>query len=252
MSDPLLSLRDVGRSFGALAAVDGVDLDVAAGTLHALIGPNGAGKTTLVNLIDGALKADRGQIRFAGRPIVHLPDHARARLGLARTYQITSIFPASSVRDNVLVAVVAASGRTWRMWRPMVRDTAACDRAMALLADVGLAEHAERPAGTLAHGQQRQLEIAMALAAAPRLLLLDEPMAGMGPEESADMVERLRDLKTRHTILLVEHDMDAVFALADVVTVLVSGRVLMTGAPDDVRTDEGVRQAYLGTGEDAA
>ena len=244
---PLLTLRGVTRRFGALAAVESVDLSVGAGTLHALIGPNGAGKTTLINLIDGGLRPDRGQIVFDGRIVTRRPDHARARLGLARTFQITSIFPAVSVRDNVMIAVVAAAGRTWRIWRPLARDRDARDRADALLDRVGLLDVGGRAAGTLAHGQKRQLEIAMALAGDPSLLLLDEPMAGMGPEETAQMVERLRTLKGRHTILLVEHDMDAVFALADVVTVLAAGRVLASGAPDAVRADAAVRAAYLGT-----
>ena len=245
-AQPLLMLRGVTRRFGALTAVDAVDLTVRAGTVHALIGPNGAGKTTVINLIDGGLRPDRGQIAVNGRTVTRLPDHARARLGLARTFQITSIFPAVSVRDNVMIAVVAAAGRTWRVWRPLARDRDARGRAAALLDRVGLLEAADRPAGTLAHGQKRQLEIGMALAGNPSLLLLDEPMAGMGPEESTQMVDRLRALKDRHAMLLVEHDMDAVFALADVVTVLAAGRVLASGPPQAIRADPAVRAAYLG------
>ena len=252
MVDPLLALAGLTKRFGALAAVDGVDLAVRPGTVHALIGPNGAGKTTLINLIDGGLTADAGQIRFAGRPITRLPDHARARLGLARTFQITSIFTGFTVLDNVMIAVVAAARRTWRIWRPMARDRSATDRALALLDRVGLADLAGRPAGALAHGQKRQLEIAMALAGDPAMLLLDEPMAGMGLEESDELVERLSALKAEHTILLVEHDMDAVFALADRVTVLVAGQVLAEGAPDAIRADAAVQTAYLGVGDDAA
>ena len=246
MSEPLLGTTGLTRRFGALVAVDGVALSVAVGEIHALIGPNGAGKTTLINLLDGSLKPDAGTIRFDGRDVTRLPDHARARLGLARTFQVTSLFPGFDALDHVALALLAASGGGWQPWRRLRGDARLYDPARELLDRLGLGARAERPAGTLAHGEKRLLEIAMALAGAPRLLLLDEPLAGLGAEESAAMVERLAGLRGSHTILLVEYDMEAVFALADRVTVLAAGQVLASGLADAVRADRAVQAAYLG------
>ncbi len=246
---PLLVVERLTKAFGALRACDNLSLEVLPGEIHAVIGPNGAGKTTMIAQLAGALMPDAGAIRFAGRDITRLPAHARARLGLARSFQITSIFPAFSALDNVALAVQARAGHSFRFWRPARRDPALRGPARRTLERVGLGQRAEVPAGELAHGEQRQLELAMALATGPRLLLLDEPMAGMGLEESARMVEVLRGLKGRTAMLLVEHDMDAVFALADRITVLVYGREIATDSPDAIRADPAVRDAYLGGAE---
>ena len=246
MNDPLLSVRGLSRAFGAVRASDEVDLDVAGGTLHAVIGPNGAGKSTLIGQLAGEIRPDAGRIRFAGRDITHMPVHRRAQAGLARSFQITSIFPGFSVRDNVALAVQAHDGHSFRFWRPARRESALNERAEAMLADVGLGARADLAAGELAHGERRQLELAMALAASPRMLLLDEPMAGMGPEEVARLSELLASLKVRTTILLVEHDMDVVFALSDQITVLIFGRAVITGEPEQIRASDQVQAAYLG------
>jgi branched-chain amino acid transport system ATP-binding protein len=226
--------------------VDSVDLAVAEGELHALIGPNGAGKTTLVNLLGGALKPDEGRIRLAGEDVTRLPDHARARRGLARSFQITSVFPSFTAEDNVALAVQAQAGHGFRFWRPARRDPALRDPARAALERVGLGRRADTPAAALSHGERRQLELAMALATNPRVLMLDEPVAGMAPDESARMVALLAGLKGRTAMLLIEHDMDAVFALADRITVLVGGRVIAGGPPAAIRADADVQRAYLG------
>lgn len=246
MSTPLLEVTCLSKRFGGLLAVDAVDLSVANGALHALIGPNGAGKTTLVNLLAGALTADDGCIRLAGEDLALLPDHARARRGLIRSFQITSIFPSFTAADNVALAVQAQAGHSFRFWRPARRDARLRDPAAAMLRRVGLADRADMPAAALSHGERRQLELAMALATGPRLLLLDEPVAGMAPDESARMVDLLATLKGRLTILLIEHDMTAVFTLADRISVLVGGRVIADGAPDVIRGDPAVQRAYLG------
>jgi branched-chain amino acid transport system ATP-binding protein len=219
---------------------------VREGELHAVIGPNGAGKTTLIAQLAGELAPDRGRIRFAGDDVTALAMPERARRGLARSFQITSICPAFSALDNVALAVQAQSGHSFRFWRPARRDESLRAPARALLDRLGLAARADALAATLSHGEQRQLELALALATRPLLLLLDEPMAGLGPEESARMVALLRDLKRRHAILLVEHDMEAVFALADRISVLVYGRCIATGTPAEIRADRAVRDAYLG------
>jgi len=245
-TEPLLEAGGLTRRFGGLVAVDALALDVTAGEVHGVIGPNGAGKTTLIALLAGALKPDAGRIRLDGADITALPDHARARRGLARSFQVTSIFPAFTALDNAALAVQAQAGHSFRCWRPARRDPRLRDPAREALARVGLAARADVPAGALAHGEQRQLEIAMALAARPRVLLLDEPMAGLGAEESAAMTALIAGLKGGPGILLVEHDMDAVFALADRITVLVNGRVLAAGPPAAVRADPDVRAAYLG------
>ena len=246
MTSPLLSVRGLTRRFGGVTATDGIDLDVNEHEAHAIIGPNGAGKTTFIAQIAGAILPDTGTIELEGRSITRLPAHRRARLGLARSFQITSIFATLTVIENAAMAVLAASGHAYRMWGEALGDADLRGRAVAHLEGVGLAGRAEDPAGDLSHGEHRQLEIAMALATRPRVLLLDEPMAGMGPEESARMVSILRRLRRERTLLLVEHDMDAVFAIADRITVLVSGRVVASGEPEAIRGDPEVRRAYLG------
>jgi branched-chain amino acid transport system ATP-binding protein len=243
---PLLETRGLRRNFGGIRAVDDVDLAVAPGEIHAVIGPNGAGKTTLVNLLSGRYRPDAGEIRFDGRPVTRLSAAARARRGLARSFQITSVFLDFSVLANVMMAVQAREPHAFRFWRPVAGDPALVEPALAALERVGLAGRADVRAGNLAHGERRQLEIAMALATRPRLLLLDEPMAGMGGEESRRMVELLSALRRDYAMLLIEHDMDAVFALADRITVLVYGKPIASGAPDAIRADAEVRRAYLG------
>lgn len=246
MAEPPLRIQGVSRAFGGLAAVAGVDLSVARDELHALIGPNGAGKTTLMNLITGELAVDSGRIWLGGRDVTRLSVHARARLGLGRCFQLTSILPGFSLLENVALAGEARHLRLRDLWRDVMRASDRLDRAQAALEQVGLGRLAGQRAGTLAHGQKRRLELAMVLASEPSLLLLDEPMAGMGPEESLEMVDLLRVLKGSYPILLVEHDMDAVFALAERISVLVHGRLVASGDPDTVRRDAGVRRAYLG------
>jgi branched-chain amino acid transport system ATP-binding protein len=254
MADALLSLRSLRKRFGGLAVTDDVSLDVAAGGIHAIIGPNGAGKTTLINLISGVLAVDEGEIVFDGRDITRLPLPRRARLGLARSFQITSVVPAFTALENVALAVQARAGSSFRFLRPAATEARLNAPAMAALAAVGLAARAGTPAGAMSHGEKRQLELAIALATEPRLLLLDEPLAGAGPEETERLIGILRMLKSRHTIMLVEHDMQAVFALADRISVLVYGRLIATGTPDAIRANAEVRAAYLGEdeAEDAA
>ena len=242
----LLRVEDLQKGFGGVAAVDGVSLEVGRGEVHAVIGPNGAGKTTLISLLAGELRPDRGRILLGGRDIARRPAHVRARLGLARSFQITSVMPEMRVLDNVLMAVLARDGRSFRFWRPARRDPALVRPAAAALERVGLAHAAGERAGAVSHGEHRQLEIAMTLAAEPELLLLDEPMAGMSAEESRRMTGILEGLKGETAMLLVEHDMDVVFALADRISVLVGGRIAASGAPEAVRADEAVRRAYLG------
>ena len=250
MADPLLQLQDLTKQFGALVATDSVHLDVAEGEIHAVIGPNGAGKTTLVGQISGEIRPDRGSISFAGRAITHSPAHARSLLGIARSFQISSVFLDFTVLANVALAVQAHAGHSFRFWKDATRDTALRESARSFLKLVGLEERADDVAATLSHGENRQLELAMALATNPKLLLLDEPTAGMGGDESSQMVDLLQRFKGRFTILLIEHDMDAVFALADRITVLDSGRILASGKPDEIRADPAVRQAYLGDTDD--
>jgi len=249
MSAPMLKVEGLVKRFGGLAATDHLSLEVDDGALHALIGPNGAGKTTLIGQLTGELEPDSGRILFQGRDVTRLAVHRRAHLGLARSFQITSVFPSFTALDNVALAVQAHAGHSFRFWRDAGRDPRLADPARAVLERVGLGPRAHTPADALAHGEKRQLELAMALATNPKLLLLDEPMAGMAPEESARMVELLAELKGSLTILLVEHDMDAVFALADRITVLVRGKDLATGAPAEIRANPAVREAYLGEEE---
>src|SRR5688572_20105334 len=249
MAEPLLSVRGLSKRFGGLVATDVVDLEVGEGETLAVIGPNGAGKTTLIGQLSGEVVPDAGTIRFGGEDITTLPTPARSHRGLARSFQITSIFREFTALDNVALAVQAHAGHSFRFWRNARAEQALRDPAREALARVGLAARADVMAGALAHGEQRQLEIAMALATRPRLLLLDEPVAGMGIDESQRMVQLLRTLRGRHTIVLVEHDMDVVFALADRVAVMVYGRVLAVGSTSDIRANPEVRRAYLG--EDA-
>ena len=241
-----LQTEGLVKRYGTLLVTDQVSLDIRAGELHAVIGPNGAGKTTLINQLSGELPADEGRIVFAGQDVSALPVHQRARAGLLRSYQITSIFEEFSVVENVVLAALAAKRNAWRFWKPMLGDAVAREAADSAVAAAGLAMHADVPAGELAYGQRRQLELAMALAAQPKFLLLDEPMAGMSVQESAAVTRLLHGLKGRYTILLVEHDMEAVFALADRISVLVYGRVMFTGTPDEIREHPEVRAVYLG------
>jgi branched-chain amino acid transport system ATP-binding protein len=246
MPDSLLHARGLAKSFGALRASDGIDFDVVEGETHAVIGPNGAGKTTFIAQLAGNLKPDAGRIRFAGEDITALPAPKRARRGLARSFQITSIYREFSVLDNVALAVQAHAGHSFRFWSPARSDESLRAPAREVLKSVGLEQKIDTLAGNLAHGEQRQLEVAMVLATRPRLLLLDEPMAGMGPDESQRMIALLSSLKRKQTIVLVEHDMDAVFRLADRISVLVYGRIIATGTPQDIRANAEVRRAYLG------
>ena len=249
MSAPLLQVKNLAKRFGGIVATDDLSLSVAAGELHAVIGPNGAGKTTLIAQLSGQLTPDSGRIQFAGTDITTLPMHKRSALGLARSFQITSLFLDLSVLDNVALAVQAHAGHSFRFWRDARSEPELREPARSALTRVGLSARADQPASALSHGEHRQLELAMALAGSPRMLLLDEPMAGLGPEESARMVAMLRALKSEVTILLVEHDMEAVFALADRITVLVYGRAIASGAPGDIRANAAVRDAYLGEAE---
>lgn len=242
----MLELKGVSKRFGGVVATDRVKLDVAQGEVHALIGPNGAGKTTLIGQISGALAADAGEIGFLGSDITKAKQHERVKAGLARSYQITSIFKRFSVLDNLALAVQARSGSSFSFWRPVAAEAALFEEARAIAAEVGLSEKTSSLAGTLAHGEQRALEVGLALATHPKLVLLDEPMAGMGPEESARMISLIGRVRAKVTVLLVEHDMDAVFRLADRITVMVNGRVIATGSPEEIRADTEVRRAYLG------
>jgi branched-chain amino acid transport system ATP-binding protein len=249
MADPLLQIDCLSKRFGGVVASDAITLDIPTGEFHAIIGPNGAGKTTLIGLLAGEIPPQGGSIRFDGRDITGLRAYRRNQIGLARSFQITSLFPDFTALDNVALAVQAHSGHSFRFWKNARRDAALREPARAALAGVGLAARADMRVDKLSHGEQRQLEIAMALATKPRMLLLDEPMAGMGAEESARMVEMLHKLKGGITILLIEHDMETVFALADRVTVLVYGRVIASGDPASIRADAAVREAYLGEQE---
>ena len=230
-------------------ATDNLDLDVSEGEIHAVIGPNGAGKTTLIGQLAGEIAPDGGRITFDGRNITSLPPHQRSRLGLARSFQITSIFLNLTATDNVALAVQAHDGHSFRFWRSARREPGLREPALAMLDEVGLGSRADEVTANLSHGEQRQLELAMALATKPKMLLLDEPTAGMGRDESTRMIEILRSLRDRQTILLIEHDMDVVFALADRITVLVYGQAIASGPPDQIRADPAVREAYLGEDE---
>jgi branched-chain amino acid transport system ATP-binding protein len=249
VAEPLLAVRRLFKHFGGVVATDYLDLAVAAGSVHALIGPNGAGKTTLIAQICGELEPDSGEIRFAGRDITAVPAHERVPLGLARSFQITRVFRGLTVFDNVALAVQARSGSSMRFWRPVAAESSLRKDTAEVLAGLDMTPLAGRLAASLPHADQRRLEVALALASRPRLLLLDEPLAGMGAEEAQAMVELIARIRARATILLVEHDMDAVFRLADVISVLVGGRVIASGAPQAIRDDSEVRRAYLGEEE---
>ena len=246
MAEPLLSVQGLNKRFGAVTASDNLNLAMAPGELHALIGPNGAGKTTAIAQIAGELRPDSGRILFAGRDITFMPLQRRVGLGLARSYQITSLFPQFTALDNVALAVQAQQGHSLRGWRNARRDPRLRDPARLWLERLGLGGRDDTPAAELSHGEQRQLELAMALATKPQLLLLDEPMAGMSGEDSSRMLALLRALKGDYTVLLVEHDMDAVFALADRITVLVYGQAIACDTPEAIRNHAEVRAAYLG------
>jgi branched-chain amino acid transport system ATP-binding protein len=250
MADALLEVDGVSKRFGGVIASDAISLAVPQGELHAIIGPNGAGKTTLIGQLAGEIVPDAGRIRFEGHDITALPIFRRSQLGLARSFQVTSLFVDFTALDNVALAVQAHAGHSFRFWRDARSDPGLRTPARAALARVGLAGRGDVIVSNLSHGEHRQLEIAMALATTPRMLLLDEPMAGMGPEESARMVKTLRELKRELTILLIEHDMEAVFALADRITVLVYGRIIASGPPEAIRANAEVRQAYLGEQEE--
>jgi branched-chain amino acid transport system ATP-binding protein len=243
---PVLAIEGLRKAFGAVVATDDVTLDVRHGEIHALIGPNGAGKSTLIAQICGEQAPDSGRIRFAGRDVTALPAYDRARLGLGRSFQLTQLCPDFSAAENVMLSVEARGGGSLNLFANPRRDPAVRDAVRRWIEVVGLTGREHLPASTLAHGEKRQLEIAVALAREPSVLLLDEPMAGMGPDESARMTALLRELKGSYAILLVEHDMDAVFTLADRVSVLVYGRVIFTGTVAEVRSHPEVRAAYLG------
>jgi len=245
---PLLQAVALGRRFRGLAAVDAVSLDVRVGEIHAVIGTNGAGKSTLVNMLSGELAPSAGSIRFAGEDVTRWSQPRRARAGIGRSYQRTTIFADFSVLENCRLAAQASAPHAARVWQPASRDARGIAVAQRALAAAGLEDVAGRTAATLSHGAKRQLEIAMCLATAPRALLLDEPLAGMGGEETGRMLDLLVGLKEGHAILLVEHDMDAVFRIADRITVMVNGQVIASDVPERIRNDRAVQLAYLGDG----
>jgi len=245
----MLKVNSLVKSFGGLLATDNLSFEVEAGNIHAVIGPNGAGKTTLIRQITGETKPDSGTVIFDGEDISDVPVHLRSARGLARSFQITNIFPDMTTWDNVALAVQAQAGHSFHFWKDARKDPLLREPALVFLEQVGLAERAGIVAGQLSHGEHRQLEIAMALATRPKMLLLDEPMAGMGPEESKAMVAILQGLKRKLTILLIEHDMDVVFTLADQITVLVYGRGIATDSPEAIRNHPEVQAAYLGEEE---
>jgi branched-chain amino acid transport system ATP-binding protein len=251
VAEALLKVSGLVKRFGGVSASDGVDLEIREGEVHALIGPNGAGKSTLIHQVSGSLLPDAGTITFDGRDITRMAMHRRVAAGVARSFQVTNVFGRLSALDNVALAVQARRGSSFAFWRPVIAEEALFAQAQGLLGRVGLQSRAGVEAGALSHGEQRRLEVALALATRARLLLLDEPMAGMDLRESADLVALLRDIRADATLLLVEHDMDAVFQLADRISVLVDGRVIATGTPREIRADDEVRAAYLGEALDA-
>ena len=246
MTEPVLRLQGLQKRFASLVVTEDVTLDILPGETHAVIGPNGAGKTTLINQISGLIEPDGGRILFDGADVTRLPPQDRALRGLARSFQITSILPGFPVVENVALAVQARAGTSYRFFGRAAGEPALNRQAIAALEQTGIADRAYVRAGELSHGEKRALELAIALAMEPKLLLLDEPMAGIGREETDRQVALLRRLKQRFTVILVEHDMAAVFALADRISVLIGGRILMTGAPEEVRADPQVTAAYLG------
>jgi branched-chain amino acid transport system ATP-binding protein len=248
VAETLLRTHGLSRRFGGLMAASDVALELTRGKVHAVLGPNGAGKTTLINLLSGDLRASSGRIEYKGADITRLPPDRRSRIGIGRSYQKTNVFPEFSALENCRLAAQSRAPRPLHVWSDAASFAPVVAAAHRALAATGLAERGELVASSLSHGEQRQLEIAMVLATVPEVLLLDEPLAGMGAEEAARMVELLRSLAPAHAILLVEHDMDAVFALADVITVMVEGRVLETGTPAQIRASPAVLKAYLGDG----
>ena len=242
----ILRTDNLHKQFGGIHAVRGVNLELADHRIHAIIGPNGAGKTTLVAQLAGALEPDRGTIHFAGRDITGLSPQRRAQMGLVRSFQITSVILPMTLLENTMLAVQSSAGHSFRFWSPVAEDAALRERALQHLADVGLARRATQVAGMAAHGEQRRLELAMALGLKPRLLLLDEPMAGLSKEESGKMIALLDGLREHTAILLIEHDMDAVFSLADSASVLVDGRIIASGGTAEIRANAEVQRAYLG------
>ncbi|MDP3668927.1 MAG: ABC transporter ATP-binding protein [Telluria sp.] len=246
MNDYMLRTESLVKRYGGLLVTDNVSLDIRAGELHAIIGPNGAGKTTLINQLSGELFSNDGRVVFSGQDVTSLPIHQRAQMGLLRSYQITSIFEEFTVSENAVLAALGASEHAFRLWQPMLERSALVKTAADALQATGLTGRSDVLAANLAYGERRQLELAMAVAAQPRFLLLDEPMAGMSVQESSAVVALLKSLKGRYSILLIEHDMEAVFALADRITVLVYGRVMFTGTPDEIRENPEVKAIYLG------
>ena len=246
MTDAVLSTQGLSRRFGGLMAASSVALELHRGRLHAVLGPNGAGKTTLINLLSGDLAATAGTIRYKGADITGYSAHRRSRIGIGRSYQKTNIFPAFTVFENCRLAAQSRAPRAFHVFADATRYPPVREAAGRALEAAGLEARGDRVASALSHGEQRQLEIAMVLATAPEVLLLDEPLAGMGAEEAQRMVGLLQKLAPEHAILLVEHDMDAVFAVADVITVMVNGQVLESGAPAQIRASPAVRRAYLG------
>ena len=249
MAEPLLRVDGLVKRFGGVHATDDLTLDVRAGEVHALIGPNGAGKTTFIGQLMGEIAPDAGAITFAGTMLAGLDTPARVRLGIARTFQITQLLDEETALSNVALTIQARQGHSFRFWKPAVDDPALSGPAQTYLAAAGLAGRGAMPVRDLSHGEHKQLELAMALASEPRLLLLDEPMAGLGASESLQMVDCLKSLKGKTAVLLVEHDMNAVFALADRISVLVYGKIIATGAPEEIQADPQVRVAYLGEGD---
>ena len=242
----LLDVRNLRKSYGALKVTDDLNLSVDEGELHAIIGPNGAGKSTLIAQLSGQTGSDGGSVRFDGTDMMGMPMHKRVRAGMSRSFQITSILPGFTALENVAVAAQAGQGSSFRFLAPVADEAALNDAALAALARVGIDDRAFVKAGSLSHGEKRQLELAIALATRPRLLLLDEPLAGTSGAEADRLVEVMRSLKSELTLVLIEHDMDAVFSLADRISVLVYGRIIATGSPDQIRSDPKVRAAYLG------
>ena len=246
MTEPVLEISNLSKQFGGVKATDNITLSIETNEIHAVIGPNGAGKTTLVSQLSGGLQPDGGTIRFQGQDITSLPTFKRSALGLARSFQITSLIMSMSVLDNIALGVQAHRGHSFKFWKPARSIESLRTRAVEILEQIELVDRADSKVSALSHGERRQVEIAVALATDPVLLLLDEPMAGMGASESAQMVEILKRMKGEKTILLIEHDMDVVFALADRISVLVYGQIIATGSPDEIRQNEDVRRAYLG------
>ncbi|WP_163851457.1 ABC transporter ATP-binding protein [Pseudooceanicola aestuarii] len=247
-----LSIRNLCKTFGALKVTDDVSLEIAPGEIHAIIGPNGAGKTTLIAQLSGQLPSDAGSVTLGDRDVTALAMPQRVKLGLARSFQITSILPGFTALENVALAVQARSGSSFRFFRAVTREEALNRAALTALKEAGLADRAQERASALSHGEHRRLELAIALATEPRVLLLDEPLAGVGGEDAEAFVARLKAFRGRFTMVLIEHDMEAVFALADRVSVLVYGRIIATGTPAEIRNDPQVRAAYLGEEEEGA